>query len=59
MAHHMTGAAPPPEAEAPPATTPRPGGPEGELGERSSPALPTGAGFVGRCVLCEEGGDGR
>jgi hypothetical protein len=59
MAHHMTGAAPPPEAVPLPATTPRPGGPVGELGERLSPALPTGEAGLGRClVACDDGEDG-
>ena len=59
MAHHMTGAAPPPEAEALPATTPRPGGPVGEVGARLSPALPAGEAGLGRCrSACDDGEDG-
>src|SRR5215218_1928391 len=51
MAHQRTGAAPPPDALALPATTPRPGGPVGECGPRSSPAPPEGGALV-RCA-CE------
>ena len=47
MAQKRTGAAPPPGALALPATTPRPGGPTGDPGERSSPLRPV-AGGCGR-----------
>jgi hypothetical protein len=57
MAHQRTGAAPPPEAVALPATTPRPGGPDGDRGERSSPAVPVG-GALGRCAVALDAGSG-
>src|SRR4051812_10325986 len=51
MAHQRTGAAPPPEAVALPATTPRPGGgPGGESGDRSSMSRPVGAGSEDRAA---------